>query len=655
MRIRIIVLSALLAVASEPPVPGSAQSPGASGAFGAQDSVRGAGGSGLAVYELRTRPEIDGDLSEWRAVPPHAFAGPDGEPLARVRLGFGDEALYVALEVEDDTLAAPERAWRYGDGFYLTVLAPGPSDSSRSHVSLGFSRSATGPPTRVVVNRSGEYFPSLSPAGVELAVVPGAGELPLESPAALDGVVRYEVAVPWSMLEPAHPLAADSLRVNVVVVDRDGGTDRSVAKLYPDGGYDTERTPYRKAARLPLVRRPGGAAQLGLRLERPVLELGEVVAVHLASRGVPAGTRPARVRLVQGGKTLASWSGPLPETGGVPRRTVTLAPVGSGRTGPARVVAEAGPSGSPRVATARAVFLVNGSELDELDVELARIEDFGGPVGAAAPSAAIRLEWLRELVRSAPANAPVDRPAEWWAEIRDGVASLRVGKIGALGEPGVHRLAHRSATDGTLQPYSVFLPAGFDPAQPGGYPTVVALHGSGVDESGTIRTAAAMAAERGWIVVAPRGRGLSDWYVGLAGTDVMEALDHARRLYPIDDDRTYLAGFSMGGYGAWRLALLHGERFRGVAVMAGARCPGVRAECVEELMTPRGPGQRTPPPFLVLHGARDSAVPVDEARALVARLEALGWKHDYREFAAAGHGHPSWWSVAADWLASLGP
>jgi len=60
------------------------------------------------------------------------------------------------------------------------------------------------------------------------------------------------------------------------------------------------------------------------------------------------------------------------------------------------------------------------------------------------------------------------------------ISSLEKGEP-PVWEPGtVKRYAHRSKLDDTLQPYSVFLPEGFD--QDTEYPLAVALHGSGVDE-----------------------------------------------------------------------------------------------------------------------------------------------------------------------------
>jgi len=81
--------------------------------------------------------------------------------------------------------------------------------------------------------------------------------------------------------------------------------------------------------------------------------------------------------------------------------------------------------------------------------------------------------------------------------------------------------------------------------------------------------------------------------------------------YAIDEDRVYLAGYSMGGTGAWRLAYAHPEAFAAVAPMSGfanlAFAPRLRAL-----------------PLWVFHGARDERVPPSESEEMVAALKAEG-------------------------------
>jgi pimeloyl-ACP methyl ester carboxylesterase len=51
--------------------------------------------------------------------------------------------------------------------------------------------------------------------------------------------------------------------------------------------------------------------------------------------------------------------------------------------------------------------------------------------------------------------------------------------------------------------------------------------------------------------------------------DVLEAMEHVRKHYPIDENRIALRGFSMGGAGCWHLAVHHAGRWTAAAPGAG--------------------------------------------------------------------------------------
>jgi pimeloyl-ACP methyl ester carboxylesterase len=69
--------------------------------------------------------------------------------------------------------------------------------------------------------------------------------------------------------------------------------------------------------------------------------------------------------------------------------------------------------------------------------------------------------------------------------------------------------------------------------------------------------------QRGDIVVSPRGRGDSDWYVGGSQVDVFDDMADAEHMLNVDRDRVYVAGYSMGGWGTYVMAGLHPDLFAG--------------------------------------------------------------------------------------------
>ena len=130
-------------------------------------------------------------------------------------------------------------------------------------------------------------------------------------------------------------------------------------------------------------------------------------------------------------------------------------------------------------------------------------------------------------------------------------------------------LAFTSRIDDTVQLYKVLLPPKWDPEKT--YPMIVQLHGAG--NSSPIYFWAKPLVDRppqspkdAYVpeayVVMPWGRG-NRGYRGVAEKDVFEAMAEANKQFKIDADRTYLWGHSMGGGGAWSIAMPLSRSLRG--------------------------------------------------------------------------------------------
>jgi len=179
------------------------------------------------------------------------------------------------------------------------------------------------------------------------------------------------------------------------------------------------------------------------------------------------------------------------------------------------------------------------------------------------------------------------------------------------------------------------------------------LHGSGVDERNQIKGMARVhympAPKRRWanfIILAPKARGLSDWYLGNSGKDVIECIEHIKKLYNIDEKNIILDGFSMGGYGAWRLSAIHPEVFKAVIIRSGAtKPPGRKGENILALLY-----KKLDTEYFIVHGGKDNAVSVENARRAVEKLKELGISHKYLELKNAAHGDYDTWDDMFDWL-----
>lgn len=223
---------------------------------------------------------------------------------------------------------------------------------------------------------------------------------------------------------------------------------------------------------------------------------------------------------------------------------------------------------------------------------------------------------------------------------------------------GPIRRFYRSAVDGSLQSYSVYVPWSYRGDRP--FPVVVALHGLG----GTAHRMLAVVfglydphesrvhADRHLpalpdtqaIVVAPYGFG-DTGYRSLGETDVMQVLEEVRQAYRIDPDRIYITGLSMGGTGAAGIAFRHPDVFAAAAPLCGYHSyfvrrdtRGVRRPWEVFLMEARSNAfwadNGLHLPLYVVHGTLDR--PVENSRVLVDRYTELGYRVE-AEWPELGH------------------
>jgi predicted esterase len=142
-------------------------------------------------------------------------------------------------------------------------------------------------------------------------------------------------------------------------------------------------------------------------------------------------------------------------------------------------------------------------------------------------------------------------------------------------QPGRSLRGYISRVDGSVQPYGVVLPAGYDPKSSVSLRLDVVLHGRGPTEVTFLQqmepppqSAAAKAPEQLFIELHPFGRGNNGWR--WAGErDVFEALEQVRQQYRIDPRRVMLRGFSMGGHGAWHIGVHYPHLWTAVSPGAG--------------------------------------------------------------------------------------
>ena len=104
----------------------------------------------------------------------------------------------------------------------------------------------------------------------------------------------------------------------------------------------------------------------------------------------------------------------------------------------------------------------------------------------------------------------------------------------------------------------------------------------------------------------------------------MQCLDALEKEFPIDTDREYVTGLSMGGFATWESIVRSPNRFAAaVPVCAGG--DATKAKSIAHL------------PIWAYHGAKDGVVKVERSREMIDALKAVGGSPKYTEYPDIGH------------------
>jgi predicted peptidase len=121
---------------------------------------------------------------------------------------------------------------------------------------------------------------------------------------------------------------------------------------------------------------------------------------------------------------------------------------------------------------------------------------------------------------------------------------------------------------------------------------------------------------------------------------ILAALDASAKEFHGAPERTYLTGFSMGGYGTWSLAAKYPHRFAAIVVVCGGIVWPTPARIKDEEPYAAIANKVAGIPIWVFHGDADRNVFVTESREMVKLLRALRADVRYSEY--AGVPHRSW-------------
>jgi predicted esterase len=576
------------------------------------------------VDYLGIRPAIDGVLdAALRGLPARSFgwaspSAPAGLRPPVWRVAYSARYLYLQLEFEAPQVTVRDRAYQNGDGL-VVVLARPRADGAPADEFYVLGVSAGVPAARWQSRFVWYRNLDLSMQALDTAEVATASN---------GTTASIEFLLPWADVYPYHPWLGD-IGFNVCVTRALSGDSRARYCVVEDGRVDSEQSP-RRYEQLTFGQPPERAVpDVAAILTSNHIAEGQTTTLRLASWWPSPSRESLSLRVLSGeGTRVQSRTVPVEMPAGLGVRDVDVPATGLPRGGytVAWSLSDLGASGRT------GLTVLAPDDERAMAMRLSKVRD------RLAPSSATTLEFaIEELggqrARLKPYDVATSLRLSQDRLVAD-LASAESGSDPVASRTGVIRRAYRSALDGTLRPYSVRLPADYRPGAP--RPLFVYLHGSGEDDRNQL--------DRAWlpadmIVLAPNGRGTSNWYTSDgAQDDIREAIDDVVTNYAVDTTRIVLAGFSMGGYGVYRTFLANPGRYRALAIFSGLPyVPGRPADAPDLLNPGVDVSMFDRVPIFVFHGGKDRNCPIEDTRAVVEKLERRGARVEFRVEADKGH------------------
>jgi predicted esterase len=582
----------------------------------------------LTVPFLENIPVIDGlpdeNLSriDWQRFP-YSEKSNDANPdiATRYKMAYTLKSLYLLIETESDSIIYRDRAYQNGDGFHLVI---GMLDSGKATDEFYVLRFSPANETKNIPARKGIWYYNVDLSGKQLSA---STQFSCQSE---QGKSYFELALPWSEVYPYHPLFSESIGINLCFVKAIGEKDKNYYFLKKDNRIQSE-----------LSKRE----YLTAKFEPPVQPDKPVSFTNVERRNIVAGN-PVNVKTISFSKSditvsyllsvrssddysYTSVYKEIQLSAGINTNTFVL-PTEKLFPGGYKLFWKCSDNSEGEIPVSILPVIDYGKEKTELDKLENEISE--GDYNTL-------LFTLQNLVK----DYENLKPYETAGAIREGfntymntVDEIKSNPTYLSEKPGISRRAFLSAIDSTLQPYTIKLPVNFDPKKR--YPLFVMLHGSGSDDQGMLNN---QLTENDFIEIAPYGRGTSNCFTtDGAETDVLEAIEDAIKNYPVNASEIILAGFSMGGYGAYRIYHEYPGIFKGVVVFSGHPNLATKwlGEGYPDFLDPVYLKTFRNTPVFIYHSKNDLNCPYDLTLELVSKLKSAGAKVKFVTTNEGGHG-----------------
>lgn len=185
---------------------------------------------------------------------------------------------------------------------------------------------------------------------------------------------------------------------------------------------------------------------------------------------------------------------------------------------------------------------------------------------------------------------------------------------------GSDPIIQQEVYDASTLNYLLFMPRDTTAMENGKYPLIVTLHGIGERGSDLwkVKNEGLPKILDGkntfpFIVVSPQCPSTAEWYYNDGIQQKLDKMiDSVIARYPVDTNRIYLTGLSMGGIGILDLAIRYPQRFAALIPIAFRIEDGWNLCTIKDI------------PMWAFHGERDDIIPISKAQAVINALVVCG-------------------------------
>jgi predicted peptidase len=167
--------------------------------------------------------------------------------------------------------------------------------------------------------------------------------------------------------------------------------------------------------------------------------------------------------------------------------------------------------------------------------------------------------------------------------------------------------------------YRLLKPLNYDPQKK--YPLVVCLHHGGVHGNDNISQ---LSSEPAPLLSNPINRLKYPGFLFVPQCPKGSQFGGLEKEFRIDTSRRYVAGISGGGFGSWHFICTRPKMFAAAIPICGGGDPEF-AKQIKDI------------PVWAFHGEKDTNVPVEYSKGMIAAIKKEGGNPKYTEFAGAGH------------------